>query len=329
MVKIMSREQTRRKEYEQIQEKPFAQIHGKPSHSDYNRLENKIKKIAVTVQILAYDSWANKYDILAEVIGNTEYLAKTGLNYDKPTKPEDYNPLIRDNSSTVMKARKEAGWETKKESCTVIEGTREATQYYEQFEDTDLGYGEITIKDYLDHLTKEWCKLNMKAIQEMKDRYFRGWDEDEHITAFGQRLSQEQRELRQQNVTITDSDKLQHYLVQMYVSDMFDRRELTDWEKKSTDDRTYTNALKHFQGIATYIKLLKENRGGTSKKVCYKSAAAVEDAKEKVGRKIRHYIEGLVSQKEQDKETMAQMTVQMEQINVIQGNVEGATSSQK
>ena len=53
MVKITSREQTRRTEYERICEKPFTRIHGKPSRSDYDLLVEEIKKVAVTVQIPA------------------------------------------------------------------------------------------------------------------------------------------------------------------------------------------------------------------------------------------------------------------------------------
>ena len=312
MVKITSQEQMRWTEYEWIREKPFTKIHGKPTRSDYDSLKDKIVKVVVTVQIPVYDNWTDKYGILAEVIGNIEYHENTGLNHEAPAKPEDYDPSIRENSSTVTKARKEYEWEITEESYTVIEGTREGIcanirdaldmQYYEQLEDTDLGYSEISIKDYLDHLTTQWCKLNTKAIQEMKDRQFRGWDKDEHITAFGRRLTREQHELRRQNVTIMDSDKLQHYLEQIYVSNIFDRRELTDWEKKPKKDKTYTHVLQYFQGIVAGIELFEERRGGTAKKVRYKSAAAMEDSKEKVGREIRDDIEYLALKKEQVKE---------------------------
>ena len=86
MTKITSREQTRRTEYNRIREKPFTRIHGKPSRTDYDLLVEETKKIAVTVQIPAYEDWADKYGLLAEVLGETEYLAKTGKNYVEPVK---------------------------------------------------------------------------------------------------------------------------------------------------------------------------------------------------------------------------------------------------
>ena len=165
MVKITSREQTRRTEYERIREKPFTRIHGKPSRSDDDLLVEEIKKVAVTVQIPAYETWADKYGLLAEVIGDTEYQAKTGLTYVEPTKPADYDPGIRTDHTDLTKARREAEWETKKESYAVVEGARQGIcanirdaldkQFHEQLADTDLGYGEVTIEDYLKHLTEQ------------------------------------------------------------------------------------------------------------------------------------------------------------------------------
>ena len=205
MVKITSREQTRRTEYNRIREKPFTRIHGKPSLTDYDLLVEETKKIAVTVQIPAYDVWVDKYGLLTEAIGDTEYLAKIGLDYIEPTKLSDYDPGIQNNHSVITKARREAEWESKKESYAVVEGARQGIckyicdaldkQFYEQLKDNDLGYGEASIKDHLDHLSQKWCKLNTKMIQKMKECFYHGWQEGMHITAFPTCLNREQKEL--------------------------------------------------------------------------------------------------------------------------------------
>ena len=85
MVKITSREQTRRTEYNRIREKPFTQIHGKPSRTDYDLLVEETKKIAVTVQIPAYDTWADRYGLLAEVIRGNESLQSECWPYHMTT----------------------------------------------------------------------------------------------------------------------------------------------------------------------------------------------------------------------------------------------------
>ena len=100
MVKVTSREQTRRTEYDRIREKPFTRIHGKPSRTDYDLLVEETKKTAVTVQIPAYDSWADKYRLLAEVIGPTEYLAKNqqnicGTSQTGQLRPRNCPPTLR------------------------------------------------------------------------------------------------------------------------------------------------------------------------------------------------------------------------------------------
>ena len=98
----------------------------------------------------------------------------------------------------------------------------------------------------------------------MKKRFYRGWQEGEHITAFATRLNREQKELKRQKITITDNDKLQHYLLEMYDSNQFDRRELTDWEKKDDADKKWDNATEYFEEIIANIDAYDENRGAVS-----------------------------------------------------------------
>ena len=160
-------------------------------------------------------------------------------------------------------------------------------------------------------------------IQKMKQRFYRGWQEGEHITAFATRLDREQKELARQKVIITNDDQLQHYILEMYDSNQFDRKELTDWEKKDEYNKTWDEATEYFEDIVADIDAYDENRGGTAKKARFESAAnmAEKEAEEQVGREICDYIEGLASRSEQDKETMAQLTAQTESLNAIQATL--------
>ena len=56
--------------------------------------------------------------------------------------------------------------------------------FYEKHHDDTLGYLQITVREYLDHLANKWCKLNMTVKKKIKDHFYRDWAEDEHITAY-------------------------------------------------------------------------------------------------------------------------------------------------
>ena len=37
--------------------------------------------------------------------------------------------------------------------------------YYEQLKDSLMGYREVSIREYFDHLDKHWCKMDTKTIK--------------------------------------------------------------------------------------------------------------------------------------------------------------------
>ena len=74
-------------------------------------------------------------------------------------------------------------WEDLKESHAVLIGARLGiaknipdaldTTYHEQLVDTVLGYTNVTLKDYFDHLTTKWCKLITMMRSQTKVEHFR------------------------------------------------------------------------------------------------------------------------------------------------------------
>jgi len=53
-----------------------------------------------------------------------------------------------------------------------------------------------------------------------------------HLTAFGMKLDKEQACINRLGVVISDKDKLQFYMEQIYASSCFDKKEMVDWENK-------------------------------------------------------------------------------------------------
>ncbi len=68
--------------------------------------------------------------------------------------------------------------------------------------------------------------------------FYRTWHPEEHLTAFGMRLNDKQLSLVQSDVAITNDDKLQFFIKQMYKSNTFDKMEMMTWENQPTATKT-------------------------------------------------------------------------------------------
>jgi hypothetical protein len=78
----------------------------------------------------------------------------------------------------------------------------------------------------LKYLNNRWCPLSVQAKKQLKQNYYRPWEPEEHLTAFGMRLNDKQISLVQSDVAISDNNKLQFYLKQMYEFNAFDKMEM-------------------------------------------------------------------------------------------------------
>ena len=79
----------------------------------------------------------------------------------------------------------------------------------------------------------------MKVKKELKKAYYTKWDHAvEHLTVFGKRLDDYQCSLIRSDVTITDDDKLQIYLEEIYDSNRFDKQEMLTWEREPSATKT-------------------------------------------------------------------------------------------
>ncbi len=47
-------------------------------------------------------------------------------------------------------------------------------------------------RSWSEHLNDRWCSLDVKAKKALKDAYYTKWDGDEHLTAFGKHLDDDQ-----------------------------------------------------------------------------------------------------------------------------------------
>jgi hypothetical protein len=88
----------------------------------------------------------------------------------------------------------------------IVDNLRDALdkQYYSQLKNRLTAYRNISLFQILDHLDSRWCPLYVNAKKALKDTYYTKCDGDEHLTAFGKRLNNDQRALIQSDVAISD-----------------------------------------------------------------------------------------------------------------------------
>jgi hypothetical protein len=113
-----------------------------------------------------------------------------------------------------------------------------------------------------------------------------------HLMAFGMKLDKEQARIDRLGVVISDKDKLQFYMEQIYLPNCFNKKEMVDWENKPIaikDD--YNKAKQYFKGLVRDFETYMQNSGGNSAKMGYESANQMAD----VSDKIQKYIQEIAS----------------------------------
>ena len=73
----------------------------------------------------------------------------------------------------------------------------------------------------------------------MKALFYTPWSDtpNTHIKTFSQQLDRQQVECAKNMVTITDSEKVDHFVAQMYICDIFESKFLNNWEESM--DKTW------------------------------------------------------------------------------------------
>jgi hypothetical protein len=177
----------------------------------------------------------------------------------------------------------------------VIDNLRDALdeQYYAQLKHRLTAYRNISPFQILEHLNDRWCPLDVQAKKELRKDYYTKWGSDEHLTAFGKRLDDDQRALVRSDVTIADDDKLQFYLEEIYDSNKFDKQDMLTWEQQPALTKTDFDLTKqYFEAIVKATDVYEQNTGsGSARGKKYESANQMAD----IGDELREGIQQIAS----------------------------------
>ena len=102
-------------------------------------------------------------------------------------------------------------------------------QYYSQLKHINTAYCNATPIQILEHLDTQWCPLDVRAKKHLKAKFHTNWDSSGmHLMAFSMKLDKEQARIDRLRVVISNKDKLQFYMEQIYSFNCFDKKEMVD-----------------------------------------------------------------------------------------------------
>ena len=93
-------------------------------------------------------------------------------------------------------------------------------------------------RQYIIHLETSFCHLDAQAVADLKQHYKREIKPNKQLQQFGTRLDREQDNLGVGGVIISNDDKFNRYLIEIYNSGMFSTETITQWTKTPVANQT-------------------------------------------------------------------------------------------
>ena len=99
--------------------------------------------------------------------------------------------------------------------------------------------------------------MDTLVIKRLKAEAPRDWEDDEHISSFATRLTREQERLAALSlpITITDEEKLQKYMEEMWKrTDIFDEKFMTEWTGRPHAQKMWAHVTAYFEAKVKAIE---------------------------------------------------------------------------
>ena len=104
------------------------------------------------------------------------------------------------------------------------------TQYVEELKEDYAGYKNQTIKTLVTHIST-WYVITTNEKLAIKAHFLAPWSNtpEAYVTTFARQLDRHQVECEDHGVTVTNNEKVDHIVAQMYACGLFEAKFLDDW----------------------------------------------------------------------------------------------------
>ena len=111
-------------------------------------------------------------------------------------------------------------------------------QYFDALHDDILDLTHVYVSDMLDHLEDQCLGLTNDDKTKKLEETHQKWDQNDDITQYFLKLDKLDIELQEYKIEWSTDMKITAAVKQMYKSNLFDIRDMRDWEKKPEGDKT-------------------------------------------------------------------------------------------
>ena len=220
--------------YDSIKAQPLRVLSGKPIWRMKEELKNEAGRIAVKYKV-SYN-WSGGRGLLVLVIGAARLAADYPnlLAYVQLVQPATIPGGLPARPTSVQLREANDAVDTFNREWAVVSGFIRAmdelirnaidAEFYEDMSNHVYGYDNVWPIDHIDEIDQH-VPLDEPARKECRDHYLRRWQlsksKPETTRKFRRRLDDEQAAFLRDGIAISDADKLEHYLLQIYRSGKF------------------------------------------------------------------------------------------------------------
>ena len=230
--------------------------------------------------ILTSKQYINIYNQVCEVGDEFE----DDWEFEIPVRPATTDPDIDDNTGDADRRRMVAEWKeyvAQWERFDAYEHVFKTkliqaydSQYFETLRDDLLGFTHVCVSEMIDHLLQQCLPLTDIEKDEKLKAAQAPWNQDDDITTFFHKMDRAQEDLVEDDVEWTDGQKIIHAIKEMYAANIFEARDMRDWERKPDGDKTWVHLQTFFKDL--YVDT-KRYEMATGSRHGFDSAANVQE----------------------------------------------------
>ena len=252
-------------------------IIGHPNYTTWALLKQQCAKAASSVKT---SKWGGNTGHLALVLNEVQFRSATNdvnATVDRQVCPPNVPAALQNNSNLLTRTRlakenaqdKDEYWTQEAVDAAIVERiTAELIDkvYVEELEDQYTGFSTSTIKTILAHIRTEWCVITTQEKATAAEKFRMPWDFVTHITKYARDLDKLQLICTDLGAEAADSTKVQTYILSMYACEVFEDREMQEWENRLEADKTWANAKTYFVPLwkmkSRHANAKESRRGG-------------------------------------------------------------------
>lgn len=260
-------------------------MNGEPTMKSYETLVNELKPIAIKLKTTLFAK-GHKYGFLATICTEEDYasiIEDPNYKWMEPEEPEDYDSTITDDMTDVQRKQREEQHKRYKIEfnkyvaatnvlrARIIEAVEE--EYIEKLKDPVVDYDEHSPYLLLEQI-KAAVSLTTYERNQIKDLVRIPWDSTITLRKYANTLDTNRKTAKRWKISVIEQDVMDHFVAQIYQSNTFDIKIMTDWENKRPIFKTWDHCKAYFLKEAENIKQYNKS---TAKQSGYGSAGNVED----------------------------------------------------